>query len=80
MDDKNLRTLVLVDAPTSSKVTYANLLDLAYDIAKVNDDMSYATVLTSLRARYDLLGDVKCKAEEKFLEGAARPALCPTDA
>ena len=80
VDDKNLRTLVLVDAPTSSKVTYANLLDLAYDIAKVNDDMSYATVLTSLRARYDLLGDVKCKAGEKFLEGAARPALCPTDA
>lgn len=73
--DKDSRALILIDSPTSSKVTHACALDLAHDILKVNTQNDYATVLTCLRARYDLLGDVKNKAEEKFLEGTSSPEL-----
>ena len=78
---KDSRSLVLIEAATSGKVGYATLIDLAYDVVKVNTQLDEATVITSLRARYDLLSDVKAKLEDKFLEGAlvrrtCSPKLC----
>ena len=75
VEDKGLRALIVVDSPTSSKVTHACALDLAHDILKVNTEVASASVLTLIRARYDLLGDVKSKAEEKFLEGTTSTEL-----
>ena len=78
---KDSRSLMVIEAATSGKVGYATLIDLAYDVVKVNTQHDDATVITSLRARYDLLSDVKAKLEDKFLEGAlvrrtCSPKLC----
>ena len=67
---KDTRTLIVIDAGTSGKVGYATLIDLAHDIMKVNTQLPYLVLITLLRTRYDLLSEVKMKAEEKFLEGA----------
>lgn len=78
---KDSRTLVCIEAATSGKVGYATLVDLAFDVIKVNSHPNECIVITSLRARYDLMSDVMAKLEEKFLEGAlvrrtSSPKLC----
>ena len=60
------RCFVLVEAPTSSKSTLSQFIELAFKLSTAVGTRSHLTVVTLLQDRLDIIGDAKEKIESRF--------------